>query len=222
MAFPELPDTREWQPRDSATETLQSAFLKRCLMVEKAIRLRSEAEKEMNLDNFDSGPGVEDIVREELGKILPSRYEVDRGVLIDRQGQTGGDYDVIIFNEVWFPQVKAAATDLSRRSYYPVEGVYAVGEIKQTLNYQTLDDALKKLVIAHRLNRPSTFAKRLVENRESTSCKHGLSNPLYSFVIGVNVAQDLTFESLINRFYDINKGLKRLEVVRALCVLALS
>lgn len=145
MTIPEIPNTNEWQPRDSATETLQSAFLKRCIAVEKAIRLRSEAEKEMNIDNFDSGAGVEDIIREELSKILPARYKVDRGILIDREGKTGGDYDVVIFNDLWFPQVKPAATDLSRRSYYPIEGVYAVGEIKQTLNYQTLDDALKKL-----------------------------------------------------------------------------
>lgn len=58
-----------------------------------------------------------------------------------------------------------------------------------------------------------------MENRESTSCKHGLSNPLYSFVLGLNIAEGVSFEDLINRFYDINKGLKRLELVRALCVL---
>ncbi len=173
----------------------------------------------MNIDNFDSGIGVEDIVREELRRILPSRYAVEKGVLIDRHGRTGGDYDAIVFNDHWFPQVKAGATDTSRRSYYPIEGVYAVGEIKQTLDYSSVDSALKKLVIAHRLDRPRTFANRLVENRESGSCTHGLSNPLYSFIIGINLAKDVTFEELIERFYDVNKQLKRLEVVRALCVL---
>lgn len=219
MNIPELPNPDEWQPRDSATETLQNAFLKRCLAVEQLIRLRVQAEKEMNIDNFDSGIGAEDIIREELERILPSRYQVGRGILIDRQGKTGGDYDVVVFNQLWFPQIKAAATDLSKRSYYPIEGVYAVGEIKQTLDYSTLDAALKKLVIAHRLHRPATFAKRLVENRESSSCNHGLSNPLYSFVLALNMAEGASFEELINRFYDINKQLKRLEVVRALCVL---
>jgi hypothetical protein len=35
----------------------------------------------------------------------------------------------------------------------------------------------------------------------------------------VGLAKELTFEELINRFYDVNKQVKRLEVVRALCVL---
>ena len=219
MSIPDLPNATEWQPRDSATETLQSVFLKRCVAVERSIRVRAQGEREMNIDNFDSGLGVEDILREELAKILPSRYNVTRGVLVDRDGKTGGDYDIVVFNETWFPQVKAGATDLSRRNYYPVEGVYAVGEVKQTLDYASLDSAMRKLVLAHRLIRPPTFAKRLVENRESGSCKHGLSNPLYSFVLATGLADKVSLESLIDRFYDINKQLKRLEVIRALCVL---
>jgi hypothetical protein len=35
----------------------------------------------------------------------------------------------------------------------------------------------------------------------------------------VQLAKELTFEELINRFYDVCKQVKRLEVVRALCVL---
>lgn len=219
MSTPELPNVNEWQPRSSATETLQEAFLKRCLAVESMIRMRVQAEQNMNIDNFDSGVGLEDIIRDEIRGILPSRYSIECGVLIDREGQTGGDYDFLVFNESWFPRIKAGATKSSRRGYYPIEGAYAVGEIKQTLSYSTLDAALQKLIVAHRLNRPPTLSKRLVENRESGSCSHGLSNPLYSFVLGVRLAKDLTFEELINRFYDVNKQVKRLEVVRALCVL---
>ena len=219
MSTPDLPNANEWQPRASATETLQEAFLKRCLAVENLIRLRVQAEQEMNIDNFDSGLGIEDIIRDEMRKILPARYAIEHGVLIDRNGKTGGDYDLLVFNESWFPRIKAGATESSRRSYYPIEGTYAVGEIKQTLNYSTFDAALQKLIVAHRLHRPPTLANRLVENRESVSCSHGLSNPLYSFILGVQLAKGLTFEELINRFYDVNKQVKRLEVVRALCVL---
>jgi hypothetical protein len=219
MDIPELPNLADWQPRVAATETLQSAFLARCLAAERLIKMRADAERAMNIDNYDSGGGVEDIVREEFRKVLPARYSVQCGVVVDRDGKTSGDHDVLIFNNHWFPQVKAGATAESRRSYFPIEGVYATGEIKQTLDYGTFDEAMMKLVTAHRLNRPPTFAKRLVENRESGSCSHGLSNPLYSFILGINLAKDLTFEELINRFYYINRQVKRLEVVRALCVL---
>ena len=64
------------------------------------------------------------------------------GVIVDRAGRTGGDYDMIIFNDLWFPHVKAGATSSSRRAFYPIDGVYAVGEIKQTLDCSGLDKAL--------------------------------------------------------------------------------
>jgi hypothetical protein len=58
-----------------------------------------------------------------------------------------------------------------------------------------------------------------VENREGSSCTHGLSNPLYSAIIATDLKEGVELESVINRFFDINKTLKRLEIVRALCVL---
>jgi hypothetical protein len=219
MITPALPDTATWLPRSTAEETLEQAFHRRCLAAESLITRKIASEREMNIDNFDSGPGVEDIVREELGNILPKRYEVTRGVVNDRDGKTAGDTDIVVFNSHWFPHVKAGATQQSRRLHLPIEGTYAVGEIKQTLNYKSLDEAMEKLVVCHRLNRPRTFNRRLVENRESTSCVHGLSNPLYSFVIAVGIEDGIDLDELVERFFFINKSLKRLEVVRALCVL---
>ena len=127
MSIPDLPDPQQWQPRSTKTETLQSAFWSRCEAAEKLIKARAEDERHANIDNFDSGIGVEEIVREELRRILPSRYSVECGVIVDRAGRTGGDYDMIIFNDLWFPHVKAGATSSSRRAFYPIDGVYAVG-----------------------------------------------------------------------------------------------
>lgn len=214
-----LPDTSKWLPRDKSVETLQQAFAKRCAAAENLIIQRALAEREMNIDNFDSGPGVEDIVREELGRICPARYDVTCGVVNDRDGKTAGDVDVIVFNKLWFPSVKTGASSQSRRFHFPVEGVYAVGEVKQTLSSKTLDEAMEKLVVCHRLNRPKTFARRIVENRESSSCIHGLSNPLYSFIIATGVEEGTGIDELVERFFVINKSLKRLEVIRAICIL---
>jgi hypothetical protein len=102
MSAPDLPNVDDWQPQAYAAETLQSAFLKRCLVAEKLISLKAQAEREMNIYNFDSGSGVEDIVREEIRKILPSRYSVQCGVVIDRDGKTSGDHEAIVFNDLWF------------------------------------------------------------------------------------------------------------------------
>lgn len=216
---PPLPDTTQWQPRESASGKLKSSFLQRCTGLETEIRLRAKFEKGMNVDNFDSGPGVEDIIREGLAQLLPSRYSVKAGVIIDRNGNTAGDFDIVVFNEQWFLAVKAGATTRSRRVFLPIDGVYAVCEVKQTLDFKSLDQAMEKLVSCHRLNRPRTHANRIVENREGSSCTHGLSNPLYSAIIATDLREGIELESVINRFFDINKTLRRLEIVRALCVL---
>lgn len=214
-----LPDTTKWQPRDSKTDTLKSAFLRRCAGAEALIRARAQLEKVMNIDNFDSGPGVEDIIREEIRQLLPARYPVRAGVINDRNGKTAGDFDLAIFNEQWFPAVKAGATQESRRAHLPIDGIYAVCEIKQSLDFDVLDAAMEKLVMCHRLHRPPTYAYRLTENREGSSCKHGLTNPLYSMIIATDLREGIDLDEVVERFFDINTTLARLEVVRALCVL---
>jgi hypothetical protein len=216
---PELPDTDLWRPRSDASDLLSSAFASRCRMVEADIFRRSANEREMNIDNFDSGAGVEDIVRSALREILPKRYAVLPGVVNDREGKTGGDVDIAIFNEQWFPVVKSGAEFGSRRVHIPIDGVYAVVEVKQTLNYDSFDSGMRKLVSCHRLERPRTFANRLVENRDLCSCFHGLTNPLYSVLLATSMDPQIPFEWIANRFYDINRTLDRLHVVRCLCVL---
>ena len=114
--------------------------------------------------------------------------------------------------------VNAPTAQQPARVLIPIEGVYAVGEVKQRLTKETLDEAMEKLVIAQRLERPHTYANRLVENREADACTHGLTNPLFTFILAAEVDES-EFQSLIGRWFDVNKKLKRLEVVRILSVL---
>lgn len=173
----------------------------------------------MGIDNFDSGISIEDILRDELSILLPKRYSVDTGIVVDRNGKTAGECDLLIFNKEWFPAIKLAPTSKSRRSYFPIEGLYAVCEVKQTLDFKSLDKALEKLVICHRLNRPATDANRLVENWELDGCFHGLKNPLYSAVVATSIKDGIDLDQLVQRFYEINQTLRRQEVIRSLCVL---
>lgn len=216
---PPLPDVSKWQPRDKADEKLSTAFYRKCKAIEDRILLRVKHEKEMNIDNFDSGPGVEDIVRDELSQLLPARYSVRCGVINDAYGLTGGDHDVVIFNSHWMPTIKDGATPSSRRSHFPIEGVYAVGEIKQTLTFASLDEAMEKLVVTHRLFRSPTSADRVVENREMGDCPHGLTNPLFSFIVATRLDPALKLDDVIQRFVAINRRLRRLEMVRSLAIL---
>jgi hypothetical protein len=214
-----LPDTEKWIPRANGADVLKLAFRNRCSAIEETILSKVTHERKSNIDNFDSGPGVEDIIRDELSKLLPTRYSVRAGVVNDRLGNTAGDCDVVIYNDTWFPIVKAGAAANSRRIHLAIEGAYAIGEIKQTLDFTSLDHAMEKLVVCHRLHRPPTYAYRLVENRESSPCSHGLTNPLFSFIIATDIKPSIEFEDLVERFFYINRTLRRHEVIRALCVL---
>ena|GEM_PF-994085 len=215
-----LPDTAQWLPR-SATQTLGKAFVKRCQGIERKILLLAELERQMNIDNYDSGIGVEDIMRDELRELLPTRYSVRAGVIDDCKGRTAGDFEIIIANDVWFTPVKAGATKESRRFHFPIEAVYAVLEVKQTLTYNTLDEAMGKLVKCHRLNRPSTELDRVVENQSSGYRRKGYpsQNTLYSAIIATDLDSGISMDDMVKRFCAINETLKPEERVRSLCIL---
>jgi hypothetical protein len=213
-----LPDTTAWRPREQASTKLGTAFSKRCLVGEEHLRRILAHERDLAVDAFDSGIPFESAVREEIGRLIPRRYEVKDGTVVDRNGLSAGQVDVIVFNHMWLTTVNAPIADHAARLLVPIEGIYAIGEVKQRLTKKTLDSAMEKLVTCHRLHRPRTYANRIVENREGSSCPHGLTNPLFSFILA-GEADDGEFEPLINRFFDINRQLRRLEVVRCLCVL---
>jgi len=172
----------------------------------------------MNIDNFDSGPGIEDVVREELRLLLPSRYGIRSGVVNDSTGLTAGDFDVLLLNETWFPSIKAGATTGSRRFHFPVEAVYGVMEVKQSLNATALDKAMEKLVSVSRLQRDPA-PELLVENRVTHVEGDQPMQPLFTAVLATDLGPDEDLEELVHRFVAINGQVQRREVVTALCVL---
>ena len=126
---------------------------------------------------------------------------------------------MVIFNDYWFPAVKSGPTQESRKVYLPIEGVYAVLEAKQSLTAKSLDDAMRKLVVCHRLFRPSAPYDRLVENDQRTGCTHYISNPLFSAIIAAGIGRGWSQDEAVERFIRINQMLPRTDVVHALCIL---
>jgi len=213
---PKLPNVNKWKPREKAMETLSEAFLKRCQHIEQKINLLSSQERQYNIDNYDSGLGVQGIIRKEIEKLLPKRYTVNSGVVDDRNGRTAGDCDILIYNSQWFPIIKYSE---SERSHFPIESLYSIIEIKETLDYATFDKAMEKLVICNRLHRPATNSTKITENTDlKLSSSQKTTNPLYCAIIATKLKEGISFESLANRFFDINSLLKRKEIVRSLCV----
>lgn len=122
----------------------------------------------------------------------------------------------MIFNHLWFPSIKAGATAASRRFHYPVEGVYGVLEVKQSLTAASLDAAMEKFVTVARLC-PTPSGQLLVENRGAIEL--GPTPPMFTAVVCARLGEGQSLRELVDRFIAINGQLKRREVVNALCVL---
>ena len=192
-----------------------------CQAVQSRILNEASIEERFSINNFDAGPGLEDIVRQELSKLLPDRYSVDAGVVNDRDGRTAGDCDVVISNRTWAPVVKLGATLESRRVHYPIEAIYSVVEVKRTLGFEQLDDAMEKLVKVSRLNRPKQSYGHITENQHLKGLdKEGqILNPLWTTVLGTKLKEDVAFRDIAFRFGQINASLDRDEMVKNLYVL---
>lgn len=214
-----IPDVSKWQPRMDKAESLNDIFYKRCLQLEKNIVAKVADEKVFNIENFDSGITAEAFIREAFKNLLPDRYFVTKGIVNDRNGYTAGEQDIIIFNKLWFPILKTNTSSDSYREHFPIEGIYAIGEIKQTLTINVLDQALEKLVKGKRLSRPRTGESRISENRELHGKNGKCTNPLYSFLLAVNLDRTLSIDDVFIRFFEINKQLSRNEMINCLCIL---
>ena len=217
----DLPDVSSWKPKSPNNYTLRNALQVTCQVAQARITSRSNAERTFNLYNFDSGSGVEDIVREELANLLPERYSVECGVVNDRHGQTVGDCDLVIRDRTWSPVIKLGATSNSRRFHFPIEGIYATAEIKQTLGFGQLDDAMEKLVTLSRLERPHNPYGHITENQHLTILDRPgkIVNPLHTTVFATSLRENITFIDVAKRFGKINATLPRDHMVKMLCIL---
>jgi len=142
------------------------------------------------------------------------------GTVIDSLGKTAGDCDVILRNPFWFPIAKPPVVQGVRRKFYPVESIYSILEVKQTLTESALDDAMKKLVMAKRLLRPVVSADYLSENRRSgiTNLPYP-ANPLQVGIIATKRSDGFSEDEMVKRFIRINQQLKRREMCSFLTII---
>ena len=65
-----------------------------------------------------------------LRKYLPHRYAVDTAIIIDSNGATSDQIDAVIYDMQYTPTL----LDQQKHRYVPAEAVYAVFEVKPTIN----------------------------------------------------------------------------------------
>ena len=97
------------------------------------------------------GAAMEQPVRDQLEQILPRGIAVGSGFVIDSEGGTSRQTDIVLYERDICPVFSINNTP--ETTYYPCEGVIAVGEVKSTLDRQSLEDAFKKIASVKRLER---------------------------------------------------------------------
>ena len=86
-----------------------------------------------------------------LRAYLPRRYAVDSAIVIDSNGKTSDQMDVVIYD----PQYTPTLLDQHDHKYVTAEAVYAVMEVKPTVNKGYLEYAGQKAASVRRLARTS-------------------------------------------------------------------
>lgn len=86
-----------------------------------------------------------------LSKHLPKRYVADQGIVIDSNGSTSDQIDIVIFDHQYTPTL----LDQHAHRFIPAEAVYCVLEVKPTINKQYLEYAASKAHSVRVLERTS-------------------------------------------------------------------
>ena len=166
-----------------------------------AADLKQAREKAIRIHRTDiraAGNEVEQAVRDYLKRMLPSRYYVTSGHLIDSQHRTSPQLDVIIADNFNLPSL---LTTKDGTEYVPITSVLAIGEIKSTY-YRSKEYCRKfhrTLSLIH-----SELSRPLVENTAYGGMKGTTTiqdivfssgnkylNNLYSFLLCINGPVDI-------------------------------
>ena len=97
------------------------------------------------------GEAMEHPVRNRLEQLLPRGLAAGSGCVIDTQGNTSKQIDIVLFERDICPVF--TVNDTPDSTYYPCEGVVAVGEIKSSIGKQKMEDSFEKIKSVKRLRR---------------------------------------------------------------------
>ena len=126
---------------------LQEAFT----LEQKLLQVKLELSAQSVTHPGTLGEVNENYFIEVLRKYLPKRYAVDTGIVIDSLGNTSNQIDIIIYDNQYTPTL----LDQQNHRFIPVEAVYAVLEVKPTVDKGYLKYAGEKAESVRKLHRTS-------------------------------------------------------------------
>lgn len=116
------------------------------------------AERLIHEFQFSTGAGTPGLVgatkehpaRVQLERLMPGNVGVGSGIVVDSYGAVSRQQDIVIYEKL---APIFTHNDAPEATYYPIEGVVAVGEVKSALGKAELQDAILKSVSVKSLRR---------------------------------------------------------------------
>jgi len=160
------------------------------------------------------GTAREKEVIRKLEMLLPKFVGVGSGCIIDSFGKTSKQMDIVLYEKDYCPVF--CINESQETTYYPCEGVIAVGEVKSALNSKELTNIIDKIQsvkvlkryseVTHGALRSSYYSYR---NFGSRTCFQGsaeedfnqdlkITDQIYCFALCGDL--DITTETLANNF----------------------
>lgn len=174
------------------------------MLLAKQETLRSKLNESKSMSHPTSkGDNSEDGWMNFIKEMLPNKYGICKGFVIDYLGNVSEQIDIIIYDALYSPYIMSSST---KEIYVPAEAVYAVIEVKQQINKNYLKYANDKVESVKKLKRTSRGVMVAGEKRP----KRKLTD-----ILGIILAK----ETGIKRDATLKKYLEELKNINIVCAL---
>lgn len=120
------------------------------------------------------GYAREGSARKQLEKLLPGIAAIGSGLMVDSYDAVSKQQDIVIYERNFCPVF--TINDAPEATYYPCEGVIAVGEVKSTMGTKELEDAFEKIASVKRCQRYLKYSKGPIASEATVAFrKYGAS-----------------------------------------------
>lgn len=119
-------------------------------------RIASEAQKQIDAlmpHMGEKGRLAEEIIKNILVDILPSRFSIGTGVIISADNQVSNQVDIVIYDRLY----NAPMISNLSACVYPIECVYAFIEVKTTLNVTNLKDSFESVRKIRKMGKKKSY-----------------------------------------------------------------
>lgn len=137
-------------------------------------------EKKKLFSPLEYGTHKEHACKEFLKFLIPSKYHLGEGFIINANEQNSTQCDIIIYDSTNTPLIESG----NKQRFFPMETVFAIAEIKSSLTKSQLKSAVNKLAKAKSLRRDNL--KPGIISRKTENKFENYNHPfdqIFSFII---------------------------------------